>query len=82
MFEKHGVTVDEALEAAETAPQYRRTRSGPEGQPRYYVAGRTFDGRRLWVIFEDEGGGCGRIVTAREPAGAQERARHRRMRGD
>jgi uncharacterized DUF497 family protein len=82
MLEKHGVTLEEALGAVETAPQYRRTRSGPGGEPRYYVAGKTLDRRRLWVIFEDEGGGVGRIVTAREPSGVDERARHRRMRGN
>ena len=82
MLDKHGVVLEEAVEAAESSAHYRRTRSGTDGRSRLYVAGKTADGRRLWVVFADEGAGLGRIVTAREPTGAKERARHRQMRGD
>ena len=82
ILDKHGITLEDALEAVESTPRYRRTRSGPDGEPRYYVAGRTQDGRRLWVIFAHERGGRGRIITAREATGETERSRHKRMRGD
>jgi uncharacterized DUF497 family protein len=85
---KHGVTLEEALEAAESSPVYQPTQSDrpgslhPTGQKRYLIAGKTEAGRRLWVVFADEGKGRGRIITAREPQGRTERARHKRMRGD
>lgn len=88
MLVKHAVTLDEALEAAESSRAYHAAGGEPDGSPnptgqrRYLVAGRTQAGRRLWVVFADEGGGRGRVITAREARGQAERARHRRMRGD
>jgi uncharacterized DUF497 family protein len=85
---KHGVTLEEALEAAESSPVYQPASSHPTGAPRptgekrYLIAGKTESGRRLWVVFADEGKRRGRIITAREPQGRAERARHKRMRGD
>jgi len=79
---KHGVSEEEALEAAESSQAWRRATDGPGGEKRYLVAGRPASGRRLWVVFADEGLGRGRIVTAREAAGRAEIADHRRMRGD
>ncbi len=84
----HRVMLDEALEALDEAPTYQPARAegaaslNPTGEPRYLAAGKTESGRRLWVIFADEGGGVGRILTAREARGASERSRHRRMRGE
>jgi uncharacterized DUF497 family protein len=78
----HGVEVDEALEAAESTRRHNRTHSGRFGGKRYVIAGRTSAGRRLWVVFEDEGNRCGRIITAFEPVDSKDTARHRRYRGD
>jgi uncharacterized DUF497 family protein len=82
ILEKHGVTLEEVLEAAESSPVYRRARGDALEQRRYMIAGRTGTGRRLWIVFADEGAGMGRIITAREARGHADRARHRRMRGD
>ncbi len=82
MIVKHGVELDEAIEAAEGTSRQYRTSDSPTGRRRYIVPGRTGDGRRLWVVFEDEGQGRGRIITAREAASERERARHKRQRGD
>jgi len=85
---KHGVTLEEALEAAESSPVYQPAQVAPQdslhstGEKRYLIAGKTAAGRRLWVVFADEGGKRGRITTAREPQGKAERSRHKRMRGD
>ena len=81
ILEKHDVTEEEALEAVQSSVIHRRTRDDPHGRRRYVVAGKTEVGRRLWVVFEDEGRGEARIVTAREPSGGDV-TRHRRMRGD
>jgi len=78
----HGVEVDEAIEAAESTQRYYRTHSGRFGGKRYVVPGRTGGGRRLWVVFEDEGNRRGRIVTAFEPVDSKDTARHKRYRGD
>jgi uncharacterized DUF497 family protein len=88
MLDKHGVTLEEVLEAAESSLVYQRAPSPPvgflrpTGEKRYLIAGKTESGRRLWVVFADEGAGRGRIITAREPEGKAERARHKGMRGD
>jgi uncharacterized DUF497 family protein len=82
MIAKHGVELEEAIEAAESTTRHSRTTDSPHGRRRYIVAGKTGDGRRLWVVFEDEGHGRGRIITSREALGEKERARHRRQRGD
>ena len=71
-----------AIEAAQSTDRHHRTRSNVAGERRYVIPGRTGDGRRLWVIFADEGGRWGRIITAREPSGQKEQARHRRLRGE
>jgi len=88
MLEKHGVTLEEALEAVDSSPVYQPAQAEPPSslhptdERRYLVAGKTQAGRRLWVVFADEGEGRGRLITAREPRGQAERARHKRMRGD
>jgi uncharacterized DUF497 family protein len=88
ILDKHGVTLEEALEAAESSPVYQPAHARlpgslhPTGEQRYLIAGKTEAGRRLWIVFADEGEGRGRIITAREPQGRAERARHKRMRGD
>ena len=82
MLEKHGVSLEEALEAAESSPVYRRARDDPRGEKRYMIPGKTHGDRRLWIIFADQGDGRGRVITAREAQGRSERARHKRMRGD
>jgi len=81
ILEKHDVTEEEAIEAARSSVIHRRARDDPDGRRRYVVAGKTQEGRRLWVVFEPEGSGRARIITAREPFG-EDRSRHRRMRGD
>ena len=81
ILEKHDVTEEEPLEAVQSSVVHRRARDDPRGRWRYVVAGKTGEGRRLWVVFEDEGPGQARIITAREPSG-EDRTRHRRMRGD
>ena len=88
LLAKRGVTLEEALEAAESSPVYQPAQSDPPGslhptgEKRYLIAGKTAAGQRLWIVFADEGEGRGRIITAREPQGRAERARHKRMRGD
>ena len=82
MAAKHGVDVEEALEAAGSTPRHYRTYRAEAGERRYLVPGKTEDGRRLWVVFADEGGGRGRIITARTAQGSNDHARHRRLRGD
>ena len=88
MFDKHEVTLDEVLEAADSSLVHQRAGSesefslNPTGDRRYLIAGKTETGKRLWVIFANEGQGVGRIISAREAMGKQERERHRRMRGD
>jgi uncharacterized DUF497 family protein len=78
----HHVAIEEAVEAAESSQRHYRTHSGGSTERRYVVPGKTADGRRLWVVFADEGHRRGRIITALDPAGQQDRVRHRRMRGD
>ena len=82
MLQKHAVEVEEALEAAESTGKHYRTHAGSVRDRRYVLAGKTAGGRRLWVAFDDEGNGRGRIVTAREATGRGDLARHRRLRGD
>jgi uncharacterized DUF497 family protein len=79
---KHGVDLDEALEAAESTKKHFRTQSPVPGENRYVIPGKTEGGTRLWVVFADEGDRRGRIITAREVCGRKEHARHRRHRGD
>ena len=81
MLDKHGVSAEEAAEAAEDAAHYTRVRSSGGSERRYLAAGKTADGRRLWVVLADEGGGQGRIITARGPVGKGDIARHRRLCG-
>jgi uncharacterized DUF497 family protein len=82
MLAKHDVEFVEAAEAAESTERQYRTYSDDADERRYVVPGKTTDGRRLWVVFADEGDRCGRIITAFEPTDRNDRARHRRMRGD
>ena len=82
MIEEHGVEVEEALEAAESTDRHYRTYAGRPADRRYVLAGKTSGGRRLWVAFDDEGNGRGRIVTAREALGRNDVARHKRLKGD
>jgi uncharacterized DUF497 family protein len=82
MLAKHDVEFVEAVEAGESSDRHYRTYSDGTGERRYVVPGRTADGRRLWVVFADEGDRCGRIITAFEPTDRNDLARHRRMRGD
>ena len=82
MLAKHGIDCEEALEAAESTARHYRTWSGVQADRRYVIPGKTEAGRRVWVLYDDEGEGRGRIVTAREAVGRQDLARHRRLRGD
>jgi uncharacterized DUF497 family protein len=82
MVAKHDVSLEEAMEAAESSQRHYRTYSDDTGERRYVVAGKAGSDRRLWVVFADEGGRRGRIITAFEPAGRRDQARHKRMRGD
>lgn len=82
MGDKHGVDLADAVEAAESTFRHYRIESGSGKERRYLLAGKTETGRRLWVIYDDEGGGIGRIVTAREALGKQDIARRKRLRGD
>lgn len=81
MLEKHNISFEEAEHAAAEAPVYTRQSMG-RGEPRYLAAGKTAAGRRLWVIFADEGQGRGRIITAREPHGRKELTWHRQHRNE
>jgi hypothetical protein len=88
MLEKHGVTLEEAIEAAESTYVHNPGRPAPESQPaslggrRYIIPGKTDTGRRLWVVVAYEGQGRARLVTAYEPLTEHDRAQHRRFRGD
>jgi hypothetical protein len=88
MLARHGVTAEEALEAAKGAPLYEAgggdlpgqiTRAG---QDRYEVHGKTGAGRRLRVIFVDMGGGIAKIITAIPLGGRAQEKRHRKQRGE
>lgn len=82
MIVKHDVDFEEATEAAESTDRHHRTYSNTAGERRHIVPGKTASGRRLWVVFADEGEGSGRIITAREATGSKERSRHKRLRGE
>ncbi len=82
MLDAHGVDLAEAIEAAESTPRQARTYGMRSGENRYVIPGKTSAGRRLWVVFADEGGGVGRIVTAYDPLGRRDATKHRKMRGD
>ena len=88
MLEKHGVTPEEALEAADSTLVYRPGDPPfvirPDGtrERRYVIPGKTEDGRRLWVVVTYEGEGETRIITARQPVAEHDRALRRRARGD
>jgi len=82
MLSKHNVGFEEAAEAAGSSRRHYRTYSDDAGERRYVVAGKTGDGRRLWVVFVDEGARRGRVITAFDATDRKDRARHRRMRGD
>lgn len=82
MLEKHGVDLEDAVDAAESTSRQTRTYSAESGENRYVIPGKTEAGRRLWVIFADEGGGTGRIITAYDPLSRRDAARHKQMRGD
>lgn len=88
ILDKHGITLEEVLEAAESSPVYQAAKGEPENslnptsEKRYLIAGKADSGKRLWIVFADEGDGRGRIITAREAQGRAECARHRRMKGD
>jgi len=81
MLSKHSVTVEEALEAAESTARHYRTYAGRVGERRYLLPGKTAAGRRVWVVFVHEPDRRGRVITAFEPGGDKERSRHERMRG-
>jgi uncharacterized DUF497 family protein len=82
MEEKHGVTAEEAMEAAHGARTYRRTHGGAGGERRYMAPGKTYGGRRLWVVVADEGFGRGRIISAWEPQSKADVSRHRQLSGE
>ena len=82
MLAKHDVEFVEAAEAGESSDRHYRTYSDSADERRYVVPGKTADGRRLWVVFADEGNRLGRIITAFEPTDRSDVTRHRRMRGD
>jgi uncharacterized DUF497 family protein len=84
METKHGVYQYEVEEAIESlrAGQWRRGYPAGDGTPRYVAAGRTWSGRRLTVVFELEHGSTAKVISAREPAGHKETARHKALRGD
>ncbi|MBU0606842.1 MAG: BrnT family toxin [Armatimonadetes bacterium] len=79
---KHGVDPEDAIEAAGSTSRHYRLAAGPTHDRRYAIAGKTEDGRRIWVFYDNEGGRTGRIVSAREARGQQDVAHHKRMRGD
>jgi uncharacterized DUF497 family protein len=82
MLTDHDVAIEEALEAAASSRRHYRTYSARPNERRYVVPGKTLDGRRLWVVFADEGGRRGRVITAYEPASERSLTQHRRRRGD
>lgn len=82
MLEKHGIEYEEALDAVASTNRYERTYTEDLEERRYLVPGKTEAGDRIWVVFSDEGGRRGRIITARPVGGSRDQSRHRRMRGD
>ena len=77
LWAKHGVAVHEVEEAFEDYRGPWRTRTGADGQRRYYILGRTYGGRLLKVVFVVEDGRAV-VVTARGPSGRKDERRHRR----
>ena len=71
----HGVEPDEAEEAFEYGPVFRRTRHG------YYLCfGRTEAGRHLTVVFTIKAGNVARIVTARDMSKREQKSYRRSRR--
>ena len=82
MLEKHNVSFEEVIEAAEGDHKILRARSGPGGQRRYLLVGKAHSGRRLMVILADTGGNSMRAITARSPKGKNEIRQHKRTLGE
>jgi len=80
LWRRHGVTAEEAREAAASTKDYYRTYPGPDGAARYVARGRTDAGRRLVVVLEMTGGRSAEVITAYEPLQKRQRTRHRRGR--
>ncbi len=78
LWSKHGVAVHEVEEAFDDYRGPWRTRRGADGQPRYYLPGRTGGGRILKVIFLVKDGHTAVVVSARSPSGHKDENRHRR----
>lgn len=86
MWFDHGVSLEEAIEAAQSTSTYRpgHPRQLLDGtiERRYVIPGKTGGDRRLWVVVADETAERARILTAWEPVAKHDRALHRRTRGD
>jgi YD repeat-containing protein len=82
ILDKHGLDLEDAIDAAWSTSRHHRTYAGSSQDRRYIIAGKAADGRRIWVTYDDLGDGTGRVVTAREASGRQDIARHKRLRGD
>ena len=73
---RHGVKPDEAEEAFQNEPVFRKGRSGF-----HILYGRTEEGRYLFVVYVRKSGGVIRIVTTRNMT-PTERRYYRRQRGE
>ena len=73
---KHGVEFFEVEEACYS--DFRHIRRGREGL--YQLFGQTDDGRYLFVVLADRGGGVWKVATAREMT-ERERRLYRQVRG-
>lgn len=73
---RHGVKPDEAEDAFQNEPVFRKGRSGF-----HTVYGRTEEGRYLFVVHIRKSGGVAHIITARNMTPA-ERRYYRRQRGE
>lgn len=83
LWRQHGLTTEEVEEAFDDPDRAQTAAySGPGGEPRRAVLGRTLDGMLLEVVYTRRGGLI-RVVTAFEPGEGARRAyeRNRRRRG-
>ena len=66
LLDKHGVTMEEVVEAIATARQFRQAGRDQYGEMRQGIVGQTQTGRWLTVFFVLREGNTAAVITARE----------------
>ncbi len=76
IYDKHGVTAEEAEEVFYNDPLVRKA-----GHGRYLAFGQADDGRYLFVVFIRKSGGVVRVISARDMDRSERRAYRRKRYG-